>query len=50
MKKMIAITAILVVASVVAFAGCKKETAPKPAAQSSETTTVPPAKKAPQGC
>ena len=52
MKKMISIAAIVTVVSVFAFAGCKKETAPapKPAEQSSGTTTVPPVKKAPKGC
>jgi len=51
MKKMISLTAMLAVVSVFAFAGCKKETAPapKPAEQSSGTTTVPHVK-APKGC
>lgn len=50
MKKMIAITMIAAVVSVFALAGCKKEEAPKPAEQSSGTTTAAPAPKAPKGC
>jgi hypothetical protein len=50
MKKMISLAAIVTIVSVFAIAGCQKETsAPKPAEQTSGTTTVTPAK-APQGC
>ncbi len=50
-KKTVSIAAMLAVVSVFAFAGCQKEntSAPKPAEQSSGTTTVTPAKPA-QGC
>jgi predicted lipoprotein len=51
MKKMIVIMTMLAAVSVIAFAGCQKETTPaqKPAERSSATSTVPPAKPA-QGC
>lgn len=49
MKKMIAIAVVLAVASIFAFSGCKTENAPKPAEQSSGTTTAPSPKPS-QGC